>query len=109
MTGYRQRLPIAEISAASQEQSSGIDQVNKAITQMDEVTQQNAAMAEEMAASRKSLEEQAATLRELVGFFRLEGRTARRHGGAAALDSKGGPGASGFRGAVLGQGSEAHT
>ncbi len=63
---------IAEISAASQEQSSGIDQVNKAITQMDEVTQQNAAMVEEMAASSRSLEEQAAALRELVGFFRVD-------------------------------------
>ncbi|GAB6043787.1 methyl-accepting chemotaxis protein [Endothiovibrio diazotrophicus] len=62
---------VAEIAAASSEQSSGIEQVNRAITQMDSVTQQNAAMVEEMAAAAKSLEEQAATLQELVDNFTL--------------------------------------
>ncbi len=62
---------IAEIAAASQEQSAGIDQVNKAVMQMDEATQQNAALVEEAAASAKSLEEQARTLSTMMGFFRL--------------------------------------
>jgi hypothetical protein len=68
---------VAEIAAASQEQSVGIEQVNKAITQMDEVTQQNAALVEEAAAASRSMEEQARRLVETMGFF----RTGRRGGG----------------------------
>ncbi len=60
---------IAEIAAASQEQSSGIDQVNKAVTQMDEVTQQNAALVEEAAAASESMDEQARGLQKLMEFF----------------------------------------
>lgn len=60
---------IAEIASASQEQSSGIGQVNKAITQLDEVTQQNAALVEQAAASSESLDEQALALTELMTFF----------------------------------------
>ncbi|GAB3379909.1 methyl-accepting chemotaxis protein [Massilia agri] len=63
---------VAEISAASTEQSAGIGQVNQAIVQMDGVTQQNAALVEEAAAAAESLQEQAATLVALVGEFRLE-------------------------------------
>ena len=62
---------MAEISAASAEQSSGIEQVNLTITQMDEVTQQNAALVEEASAAARSLEEQAEGLAEAVGLFRL--------------------------------------
>ena len=62
---------IAEITAASQEQSSGINQVNKAITQMDEMTQQNAALVEEAAAASESMSDQAQTLRQKVSFFNL--------------------------------------
>ncbi|HKK22194.1 MAG TPA: methyl-accepting chemotaxis protein [Pseudohaliea sp.] len=62
---------VAEISAASQEQSSGIDQVNKAVMQMDEVTQQNAALVEETAASSESMRDQADRLVELISFFKL--------------------------------------
>ncbi|HEY4317286.1 MAG TPA: methyl-accepting chemotaxis protein, partial [Herbaspirillum sp.] len=62
---------VAEISAAGQEQSSGIDQVNLAITQMDEVTQQNAALVEEAAAAAASLQDQAANLAQLVSVFKL--------------------------------------
>ena len=61
---------IAEIASASQEQASGIDQVNKAVSQMDEMTQQNAALVEEAAASSESMSDQAAALDELVGFFK---------------------------------------
>jgi len=64
---------MGEITAASQEQSSGIDQVNSAITSMDEVTQQNAALVEEAAAAAESLVEQATTLMETVGAFKLAG------------------------------------
>ncbi|MEW6762259.1 MAG: methyl-accepting chemotaxis protein [Pseudomonadota bacterium] len=63
---------VAEISAASSEQSAGIGQVNQAIVQMDGVTQQNAALVEEAAVAAESLQEQAATLVALVGEFRLE-------------------------------------
>ena len=63
---------MAEITSASIEQSSGIEQVNQAITQMDEVTQQNAALVEEAAAAAESLEEQAVALGAAVSQFKLE-------------------------------------
>jgi methyl-accepting chemotaxis protein len=64
---------MGEISAASSEQSAGIDQVNNAITSMDEVTQQNAALVEEAAAAAESLVDQAISLMEVVGNFKLKG------------------------------------
>ncbi|HEY0885045.1 MAG TPA: methyl-accepting chemotaxis protein, partial [Ramlibacter sp.] len=63
---------MGEIAAASQEQSSGIEQVNQAITQMDQVTQQNAALVEEAAAASHSLQEQAGHLVSAVSVFKLE-------------------------------------
>ncbi|SDG88614.1 methyl-accepting chemotaxis sensory transducer with TarH sensor [Paraburkholderia steynii] len=63
---------MGEIAAASEEQSSGIDQVARAVTQMDEVTQQNAALVEEAAAAASSLEEQAAKLRTTVSVFQVD-------------------------------------
>ncbi|WP_423197409.1 MULTISPECIES: methyl-accepting chemotaxis protein [unclassified Cupriavidus] len=62
-----------EIAAAAAEQSSGIDQVNVAVAQMDEVTQQNAALVEQAAAAAGSLEEQAGRLADAVAVFRVEG------------------------------------
>ncbi|MCO4857255.1 methyl-accepting chemotaxis protein [Herbaspirillum sp. WGmk3] len=62
---------VAEISAASHEQSDGIEQINQAITQMDEVTQQNAALVEEAAAASQSLQEQSKHLSETVSIFKL--------------------------------------
>ncbi|MDI9237444.1 methyl-accepting chemotaxis protein [Lysobacter sp. LF1] len=62
---------IADISAASQEQSSGIEQVNNAITQMDEGTQQNAALVEQASAAARSLEQQSEQLVHTVAVFRL--------------------------------------
>ncbi|MGN6581570.1 MAG: hypothetical protein ACTHJ1_16530, partial [Bordetella sp.] len=62
---------MGEISAASEEQSSGIDQVNLAVTQMDETTQQNAALVEQAAAAAGSLEEQARQLAQAVSVFKL--------------------------------------
>jgi methyl-accepting chemotaxis protein len=67
-----------EISAASVEQSAGIDQVNQAITQMDEVTQQNASLVEESAAASTSLEEQAQSLMQAVGVFKLSEASAQQ-------------------------------
>ena len=61
-----------EIAAAAVEQSSGIDQVNVAVTQMDEVTQQNAALVEQAAAAAGSLEEQAQRLAAAVAVFRID-------------------------------------
>ncbi|AUA57551.1 Dipeptide chemoreceptor protein [Achromobacter spanius] len=62
---------MGEISAASEEQSSGIDQVNRAVSQMDEVTQQNAALVEEAAAAAGSLQEQAQRLAQAVAVFKI--------------------------------------
>jgi methyl-accepting chemotaxis protein len=64
---------MAEITAASREQSAGIDQVNAAITQMDQTTQQNAALVEEAAAAASSMQEQSARLELLMRRFRLAG------------------------------------
>ncbi|MDF3065060.1 MAG: methyl-accepting chemotaxis protein [Polyangiaceae bacterium] len=63
---------VGEINAASDEQASGIEQINSAVTQMDKSTQQNAAMVEEAAAAAESMSDQARLLTELVSFFRVE-------------------------------------
>ncbi|MFV3305050.1 methyl-accepting chemotaxis protein [Pseudomonas sp. NY15181] len=63
---------MAEIAAASAEQSSGIEEVNGAVTQMDEMTQQNAALVEEAAASAEALQEQAGLLNQSVSVFKLD-------------------------------------
>jgi methyl-accepting chemotaxis protein len=62
---------MGEITAASQEQSTGIEEVNRAITQMDEITQQNAALVEQAAAAAESLQEQADVLAKAVSVFRI--------------------------------------
>jgi methyl-accepting chemotaxis protein len=62
---------MAEISAASKEQSSGIDQVNIAVSQMDKITQQNAALVEQAAAAAKSMEEQTVDLKNIVSVFQI--------------------------------------
>src|SRR5690606_19457321 len=64
---------MSEITNASHEQTRGIEQVNVAISQMDEVTQQNSALVEEAAAASQSLQEQAAELARVVSVFRLSG------------------------------------
>jgi methyl-accepting chemotaxis protein len=63
---------MAEISAASQEQSAGIEQVNTAVAQMDKITQQNAALVEEAAAAAKSMEEQTEGMARMVAAFTLD-------------------------------------
>src|SRR5262249_4921879 len=62
---------VSDIAAASAEQSGGIDQVNIALTQMDEVTQQNSALVEQNAAAAKALGQQWQAMDEQVSFFRL--------------------------------------
>jgi methyl-accepting chemotaxis protein len=62
---------VSEIASASAEQSTGIDHVNTALTQMDEVTQQNAALVEENAATAKVLEQQSHAMSDRVAFFQL--------------------------------------
>lgn len=63
---------MSDITAAGREQSAGIEQVNQAIAQMDEVTQQNAALVEEAAAASQSLQDQATHLSEVVSVFKLD-------------------------------------
>jgi methyl-accepting chemotaxis protein-1 (serine sensor receptor) len=79
---------MTEIQSATSEQSSGIDLINDAVTQMDQVTQQNAALVEEAAAAAGALQEQAAMLEQTVSVFRLEradaAQTLRRPAPAAS-------------------------
>jgi methyl-accepting chemotaxis protein len=72
---------VGEIAAASGEQSTGIEQVNTAMTQMDQVTQANSAQTEELSATAQALSEQSARLMELVATFTLDrdGKNARGH------------------------------
>ncbi|NRD87549.1 HAMP domain-containing protein, partial [Burkholderia pseudomallei] len=67
---------IGEISAASEEQSTGIVQVNRAVSQMDAVTQQNAALVEQAAAAAASLEDQTRQMKQIVSAWRVEGASA---------------------------------
>ncbi|WP_343124020.1 methyl-accepting chemotaxis protein, partial [Xanthomonas graminis] len=63
---------MGEISAASQEQSSGIEQVNQTISRMDEATQQNAARVEEATAAARTLQTQAGQLSATIAEFKLD-------------------------------------
>ena len=65
------RLDGHEITGAAQEQSQGIGQVNTAVGQLDQMTQQNAALVEESAAAAQSLKDQASRLADVVQVFRL--------------------------------------
>ncbi|EWH01963.1 hypothetical protein Q427_11290 [Halomonas sp. BC04] len=78
---------VNEIAAASQEQSEGIGQVNQAVTQMDQVTQQNAALVQEASAAAASLEEQAQRLERAMVFFKLD-----QHQGAGQPTAPSSPG-----------------
>ena len=84
---------MSGIAMASQEQSAGIEQVNQAIAQMDQVTQQNAALVEEAAAASTSMREQAQLLAQLVSTFRFEpqaaaGRPSLKTAGRPALEMR---------------------
>ncbi len=86
---------MSEITAASQEQSSGIEQVSDAITQMDEMTSQNAALVEQAAAAAQSLQDQAASLSQAVSVFKLlnnpVGRSVQRPAVTAPVVRKSSP------------------
>lgn len=69
---------MSEINAASQEQTKGIEQINETIIQMDNVTQQNAALVEEAASAAQSLQDQAADLVNVVRIFKLASSTSER-------------------------------
>ena len=69
---------MSDITSASKEQSTGIEQVNQAVTQMDEVTQQNAALVEQAAAAAASLEQQAHELVGAISIFNVAQNTAKR-------------------------------
>ena len=71
---------ISEIAAASQEQTAGIELINQAITEMDGVTQQNAALVEQAAASAQSLQDQAHNLAQVVSVFKMDAAPARALG-----------------------------
>ena len=77
---------IGDIAAATQEQSSGVDQVNRAITQMDQVVQSNAAQTEELSSTAEVLAGQARALQALIVRFKLDqGADTARSAGVAAL------------------------
>ena len=96
---------INEISVASHEQATGIDQVNRAIIQMEGVTQQNAALVEEAAAAAESMREQAEALSDLVSRFKLDDSKIRgeqtRARRTAALQNSGPPKTAGNRASAL--------
>jgi methyl-accepting chemotaxis protein len=81
---------MSEIASASREQRTGIGHVNQAITDMDGVTQQNAALVEQAAAAAASMQDQAATLAQLVSRFKLgePGRAAMQSSGAPSSQSR---------------------
>ncbi|MFA6968698.1 methyl-accepting chemotaxis protein [Bosea sp. (in: a-proteobacteria)] len=76
---------VADISSASAEQANGIDEMSQTVAHMDEMTQQNAALAEQSAASATSLTTQIQRLNELVSGFRTDGDGSRLHDVAAAM------------------------
>jgi len=79
---------IREITVASDEQTTGAEQINSALQQLDHVVQQNAAASEEMASTSADLAEQAHGLEQLVAFFKVQGNPARaRHGRSGRSDS----------------------
>jgi methyl-accepting chemotaxis protein len=80
---------VADIATASAEQSTGIDEINKALTQMDDVTQQNSALVEENAATAKTLEHQAKAMDEQVAYFNVDGAQGHDLEPAPAADLRG--------------------
>lgn len=67
---------VAQIASASAEQTAGIDQVNQAVSQMDDITQQNAALAEQAAASSISMHDQSTHMSKLLSFFKINSKAA---------------------------------
>jgi methyl-accepting chemotaxis protein len=86
---------VADIAAASREQTAGIEQVNQAVMQMDDLTQQNAALVEEAALSSRTLELESTSLIQMMDFFRMarepQVRTSALTGRPAAASAKAAP------------------
>jgi methyl-accepting chemotaxis protein len=82
---------MSEITAASQEQSTGIEEVNQAITQMDEMTQQNAALVEQAAAAAESMQDQAVKLAQAVAVFKIAGSNLLNGTNRAAANTQAAP------------------
>jgi methyl-accepting chemotaxis protein len=80
---------MGEISAANREQTTGIEEINSAITQMDDVTRQNASLVEESAAAATSLQSQADTLAQLVATFKLGDQDADTAGASSSAGAAG--------------------
>jgi methyl-accepting chemotaxis protein len=76
---------VQEVAAASREQSSGVEQANTAMGQMDEVTQRNASSAEELSSTAEEMASQAEALQQLMGFFRVDGTAELGHRPAASV------------------------
>jgi methyl-accepting chemotaxis protein len=81
---------VAEIAASSREQAAGIEQVNKAVTSMDAVTQQNAALVEEASAAAQALTEQAKNLTQLIENYQI-GDAASATAGAPTAAARAAP------------------
>ena len=79
---------VQEITAASQEQTVGVDQVNTAISQLSQITQQNASASEELAATAEEMSGQAGALQELMGFFSLGSGAQAHHQAPAAAKAR---------------------
>ena len=80
---------VSDIANASIEQATGLEQVNKSLAKMDEVTQQNSALVEENAATAKTLEHQTRVMDEQIAFFKIaEGGNAQRIAQAAAVNAQ---------------------
>jgi methyl-accepting chemotaxis protein len=94
---------MSEIAAASDEQSSGIEQVNQTIVQMDETTQQNAALVEQASAAARSMEEQAGQLAQAVSVFRLSATATPSKPAATKKETIEGPGLLASRGGGAGK------
>src|SRR5262245_57027727 len=74
---------VQEIAAASQEQASGVEQVNTSMTQLNQLTQQNASSSEELAATAEEMSGQATSLQQLMAFFKIDGIEAQAGGGSS--------------------------
>jgi methyl-accepting chemotaxis protein len=79
---------VQEITAASEEQSSGVGQINAAIVQLSQTTQQNASSSEELAATAEEMSSQAEQLQQTMSFFKLAG-TAHARAAATAIAAAG--------------------
>ena len=80
---------VQEITAASEEQSSGVGQINSAVSQLSQTTQQNASSSEELAATAEEMSSQAEQLQQAMSFFKVAGNSAKPGGAAPRKQSTG--------------------